>query len=243
MKKNNIIEIKNLKTSFDTKNGEFIVHKNISLEIKEGETLAIIGANGAGKTVLVETIVNIHQPKEGEINFKKGFSRFKDIGIQFQTEDNINETIKPSSLITFYKDLYGDKVKEEQLDEMINVFGIKDLLNQKMSKLSGGQKQRVNLLLAAISNPKLLILDEFTTGLDIVAVIEILDYITKKQKENKSSTIIISHNAKEIKELADRVIGIKNGEIVLEMTASQIREKYKEDFDQLLIDVVKGSVK
>lgn len=236
-----LLSLKEIKTKFNDKNGVKVVHNGLNLDIYEGETLSIIGKNGAGKTVLVETIVGVRNIQSGKIETAEGFDRQFDSGIQFQTEDDTSELIRPKYLIDFYKDFYGpENIDKIELEKMIEVFGIKDFLNKKMKQLSGGQKQRVNLLLAVMSKPKLLILDEFTTGLDITSVIDILDYITELAKREGMTTIIVTHSAKEIKMLADRVVLIQDGVIKEEVTHSEIKKKYNDDFDQYLIDSIRG---
>ncbi len=235
-----LITIKNLNTAFTEKSKVKVVHSNLNLEIYDGEVLSIIGANGAGKTVLAETIVGVREIQSGEIKTHDEFSLELDTGLQFQTEDNASELIKPKNLITFYKKFYKGKVDEDELENMIKVFGLEEFIDRKINKLSGGQKQRLNLLLACMHQPRLLILDEFTTGLDITSVIDILDYIIEMVKKNKSTLIVITHSAKEIKMMADRVVTIRDGRIDNEITTKEIDVKYKGDFDQFMIDEIRG---
>jgi len=98
-------------------------------------------------------------------------------------------------------------------------------MNLKVNKLSGGQKQRVNLMRAIITNPRVMILDEFVTGLDVNAVIKIINYVNKLKIQNGASMIIISHHPDEIEALADRILVLKNGNFVEETTVEKIKEK------------------
>lgn len=239
-KKNILISIENLKTKFKDKNSIKVVHNGLDLNIYDGEVLSIIGANGAGKTVLVETLIGVRNIQSGKITLAEGFDIEFDSGLQFQTEDNASELIKPRNLVNFYKKFYKGKIDEQELEKMISIFGLEEFMDRKLNKLSGGQKQRLNLLLATMHHPKLLILDEFTTGLDITSVIDILDYIMDMVKKNNSTLIVITHSAKEIKMLADRVVLIKDGIINNEITTKEIEQKYKGDFDQFLIEQIRG---
>lgn len=234
-----LLSVRKLNTKFINKKNVNIVHKNLDLDIYEGECLSIIGSNGAGKTVLVETIIGIRKIQSGEIIPKKGFDIMKDSGMQFQTEDDVSTYIRPINLIKFYKKIYSDKVIDEEVDQMIDIFGVRDLLNIKFKKMSGGQRQRVNLLLSIISKPRLLILDEFTTGLDITTVIDILEYIINLSKKNNMTLVIVTHSAKEIKILADRVVLIRDGIIKMDITTSEIKKKYNNDFDEFLIESIR----
>ncbi len=244
MNKNILVEIKDLEKSFITKNGKKEVHKKLSLNIYKNERLAIIGTNGAGKSVLVEMIASVLKQDSGTIkfNFDEGKNEFDEIGIQFQTMDEKNSLLKPKNLIHFYRKIYStERVTNKNLDELIKIFDVEDLINKKMGELSGGQKQRINLLLAVMHNPELLILDEFTSGLDIISVIDILDFINKRQKETKTTMVIISHNPKEIKDLSDRIVLIKNGVIAKEFKTSVVNKKYKGDFEGFLIEQLRGN--
>ncbi len=235
--KRTFIEIKGLKKSFGRKGNKKEVHKDITLKVYEGETLAIIGANGSGKTVLMETIVGVRKQDEGKIifDFGKGKDPFEEIGMQFQDSD-ANSKLKPKEMIEFIRKMYESKVDKDQLNEMIKIFGVEEFVDRKIKKLSGGQRQRLNLLLATMHNPKLMILDEFITGLDIISVHNILDYIKKMKEDNNSTMIIISHQPSEIKKLSDRILVLKDGEIKSEYLTKDIEEKYKGDFDRFLIE-------
>ncbi len=227
-----IISMSGIKKSFGNKE----VHKGIDLDIYEGETLAILGSNGAGKTVLMETLVRVQKQDEGYIEFDfNGKDPFEEIGMQFQDADS-NSSLTPKQMITFICKMYGDKVNKEQLDEMIKIYGIDEFYKRRIKKLSGGQKQRVNLLLATMHNPKFMILDEFITGLDILSVQGILKYIEKLKSMNNSTLVIISHQPEEIKSLADRVAILKDGVIAKIMTKAEIEKAYKGDYTKFLVE-------
>lgn len=238
--KNNLIEIRKLNTSFKDKGFVKKVHIDLNLDIKDGEVLSIIGSNGAGKTVLAETLIGIRDIQSGEINTQEDFNLRVESSIQFQNEDNSSDMITPRNTINFYLKFFRKRIIKENVEKMIEVFGITEFMDRKIHKLSGGQRQRLNLLLAMINNPRLLILDEFTTGLDISSIIGILNYIIAYVKENNCTLIIITHSAKEIKMLADRVVLLKDGNFTSEFTAKEIEKKWNGDFDQFLIDQISG---
>lgn len=229
---NIIVKIENLKKSFKKKE----VHKGINLEIIRGETLAIIGANGAGKTVLMETLVRVQKQNEGMISFDfNGEDPFEEIGMQFQDADSSTK-LKPAQMVKFIKMMYKNKVDTTQLNEMIDIYGIREYYKRPIKKLSGGQKQRVNLLLATMHNPRFMILDEFITGLDILSVQGILKYIEKLKAKNNSTLVIISHQPEEIKNLADRVAILKDGVIKMILTKEQIIREYNGDYTKFLLE-------
>lgn len=222
-----ILQVRDIKVSF----GKNKVLQGINFDLFQGETLAIVGANGAGKTVLMETIIGLQKKDSGIIKFDffdektPMWKTQKEIGMQFQ-DASVSKGFKTIDLIKFYKKSFKPKIDNQQLKEMIEVFGVSDFINKKIKKLSGGQKQRANLLLAIMHNPKLMILDEFITGLDVVSVVGIINYVNKMKIKNASSMIIISHQPEEIKNLADRIITMKNGVITGETTPERAESEY-----------------
>lgn len=235
---NDIIRFEGIKKSFKDKGGKKEVHKGITFSIKRGETVALLGANGAGKTVLMETLVRVQKQDEGKITYDfEGTDPFKEIGMQFQDADATGN-LTPKEMVKFISTIYKDKVSDEQTKEMIDIYGIKEYYDRKIKKLSGGQRQRVNLLLATMHNPKLMILDEFITGLDIVSVRDILEYIQMLKKKNNATLIIISHQPEEIKSLSERVFILKDGMIQNEMLTKDIDRKYSGDFSKFLLEVI-----
>ncbi len=226
-----LLEVKDIKKQFE----DTPVLKGASFTLKENESLGIIGANGAGKTLLTKIIVGLINKDSGDINSKNIEELENEIAIQFQ-DPKMNISMTPNQLIEFTKRLHADKVIIEEIEEAKKAFGINEYENKKLSKLSGGQKQRLNLMLAVIRNTRILILDEFTTGLDIVSVERILNYIRKKKEINKTSLIIISHQPEELRELTDRIILLKNGVFEKEFKTSSIETKYKGKFNKFLLE-------
>lgn len=233
-----IIKFEDIQKTFKNKGQDKKVHKGVSFEIQRGETVALLGANGAGKTVLMETLVRVQKQDKGRITYDfNGLNPFLEIGMQFQDADSTGN-MTPAEMIKFISIMYSSKVSKEQTDEMIKVYGIEEYINWKIKKLSGGQRQRVNLLLATMHNPKLMILDEFITGLDIVSVRDILEYIKKLKEKNNATLIIISHQPEEIKNLSERVFILKDGIIQDEMKTSDIDKTYNGDFSKFLLEVI-----
>lgn len=233
-----IIKFEGIVKSFKDKDGKKEVHKGVTFNIRRGETVALLGANGAGKTVLMETLVRVQKQNEGKITYDfEGEDPFKEIGMQFQDADSTGN-LTPKEMVNFISTIYKDKVSDKQTKEMIEIYGIKEYYNRKIKKLSGGQRQRVNLLLATMHNPKLMILDEFITGLDIISVRDILEYIQKLKEKNNATLIIISHQPEEIKNLSERVFILKDGIIQDELLTRDIDRKYNGDFSKFLLEVI-----
>lgn len=206
------------------------VLKGLSFGLREGETLALIGANGAGKTVLIETILGMYDFDSCEmLMLNLGMDSFqknkREIGIQYQ-QSKMPSSKKVRVLIDDFKNLYKGRVIEKDLDDMLDVFGINPFIDKKVESLSGGQKQRLNLLFAVIHQPKLMILDEFITGLDVKSVKSIINYINELKIKNGASLLIVSHQPEEIEALADRVLVLKDGRVQKETYVEDIIKEY-----------------
>ena len=219
-----MIELKNIRKSY----GKVEVLNGISFSMKETEKVAILGANGAGKSTLVEIIAQIKEPTTGSIKYSFGTTKkdiSKNIGIQFQ------ESVYPlfflsMDIIRFVIESSGLKMSKNELNKWLDIFMLKDIVGKQAADLSGGQKQRMNILLAMITNPKLLLLDEVSNGLDIEARTEIKAFIKKLVKEQNKSLILVSHNPDEIEYLCDRVIVIHKGLIYEDVSVKHILKKH-----------------
>ncbi len=223
---NNILEIKNLNKKYKNKT----IHKDLNLTIEKGERVVIIGENGAGKTVLFKMITGLAKPTSGtiEVNGK--------VDIQFQEMrvDGLNMTLESFLEINFLQ--LG--ITFEDALWYLNQFEIINLLKNNLKTLSGGQKQRVNAFLALITKPDLLILDEFTTGLDINSMTKIIDAIDETIKENGMTLFMSSHQPEEIRNLSDRIILLKGGQIANSWKTSEIEEKYDGNFTIFLKEIL-----
>ncbi len=222
---NVVLSVKDLKKSFGKKE----VLKGINFDLYQFETLAIIGKNGAGKTLTMECILGIQEKTSGDIYLNLGHSKWVDnlgeVGMQFQASQ-LSGTKTVKKLISFYKKFYRDRINNETYSELEKIFNIESILKNKLNQLSGGQKQRLNLFLSVIHNPKLMILDEFITGLDISSVKEIINAIYELKINNEASMIVISHQPEEIQALADRVILFKDGVIAEDLLMKEIIDEY-----------------
>jgi len=205
-----MIKIKNL----NKKIGKKQILKDINLEINEGDRIALIGGNGAGKTTLIETILGIQSPDSGTISytFEYSHSPLEQIGVQFQ-DANYPYGLTVRRIIDFFKEkaispdieLIDRFIKELEMDKFIDTDG---------SQISGGEAQKLNILLALINKPKIIFLDELTTGLDIVSRNIILEFIERYIKERANSTmVIITHMPNEIKKFCNKIVLMKNGRI------------------------------
>lgn len=212
---------------------EFYADKEISFEANDGEIIGILGPNGAGKTTLLRMIVGILEPTSGNITFDK--MNYKDNEIEIKKSiaylsgnTKIYDTLSAYELLNMCCDIYGvDKEKSEsRIEEITKVLGMEQFLYNKIANLSTGQTQKVNLARCLVHNPKYYILDEATTGLDIISSQIILNFI--KKERDKGKTIIYStHYMEEAENICNRVIMINKGEIIKSGTPEQIKKDTK----------------
>ncbi len=222
-----MLKIDNISKSInDTK-----ILKNVSLELNDGEILGLLGPNGAGKTTLMRIITGYYNKNSGEIILDDKVINYQNIEflkkqIGYLPESNpLYEDMTVEEYLKFCLSIRGIK-KEEQtikIKEVIESCSIKDRLKDDIKTLSKGLRQRVGLAGALIHNPKILILDEPTAGLDPNQILEIRELIKKIAKDK---TIMIStHIMQEVEAICDRVIIINKGEIVLSENIKDIKAK------------------
>ena len=226
-----IIEIKKLKKVFGKKK---VVLDNINIDVFEGEKIALMGANGAGKTTMLEILLKIIKPTKGiaKINLSP-----KEIGIQFQ-DANFPKGITTLDVIKFFNEIKDFEIDEKDLREQLKFFEIEDFINQETTGLSGGQNQKLNLILSVIHKPKLIILDEITTGLDISTKKKIIDYIEKISTSKNITLLIVSHNIDEVLRLSERIIYLKEGKVVLDKKLNFSESKQITEFEKLIQDLI-----
>lgn len=220
---NALVIVKDLSHNFKSK----IIYKNINFEIYKNEKVAFLGPNGAGKTTMISTICGFIKPKSGNIDYLFNYNKkpYEKLSVQFQ-DLQFPLSLTPKDLIEFTIKLTNSKDCEEEIIEGIKAFGIDDILNIKMSKLSGGQQQRVNVFISIIGKPKILFLDEFTTGLDISVKNKLQKYIMDFCKKNKITLVMISHDVDSIEEMTDRIIVLANKKIIVDAYKKDIENEF-----------------
>lgn len=220
IKINNLNKIYNKKKAVD----------NISFSIQIGSIVGVVGANGAGKTTMIEMIVGLRKPTEGNIEIL-GFNALQypekvkeKIGVCLQ-EQYFYKKAKVKEVLEFFQDLYFNPMK---IEEVIKIMNLEKYLNVKVQDLSGGLRQRVMLAIAIIGNPEVLFLDEPTTGLDPEARRELWKSILEFKKESKT-IILSSHYMEEVQKYCDEVIIMKNGKIIQKSSPKKLIEKLNDN--------------
>lgn len=226
-----IIEVKNLKKSY----GNVQAVKSLSFYVESGKLFAFLGPNGAGKSTTIDIITTFLKPDSGEVivcGRKLGYEDDKirsQIGAVFQ--DGVLDqmlTIKENIMIRggFYG-LSGDKLREN-VEKAMAVTGVTEIQNRRYGKLSGGQRRRADIARALVNTPKILFLDEPTTGLDPQTRKSVWETIRKLQQETKMTVFLTTHYMEEAAE-ADYVVVIDGGEISAKGTPAELKEKYAGD--------------
>ena len=215
------------------KNVKFFADKNISFQVKDGEILGILGPNGAGKTTLLRILAGIMQPTSGEVFI--GNRTYKNEEIEIKREisflsgnTKLYKDISCIELLRMCAGYYGmpkEKVNK-RIAEVIKKFDIESFKNQRIGNLSTGQVQRVGIARCVLHEPRYYILDEATSGLDIISSQIILDFI-KEEKANGKCIIYSTHYMEEAENVCDRVILINKGEIVAVGTPEEIKKNTK----------------
>ncbi|WDF79515.1 ABC transporter ATP-binding protein [Mucilaginibacter sp. KACC 22773] len=211
MAKPPIITVKNLVKNY----GDFAAVKGISFEVYEGEIFGLLGPNGAGKTTTLEVIETLREKTSGEITVD-GFNIDTDkdsikqrIGVQLQAA-GYYPNLNLSELIELFTGLYGvDKTPTEMLEKVALV----DKAKAKYKDLSGGQKQRFSIATTLINNPRIIFLDEPTTGLDPQARRNLWDLI-REIRDQGTTIVITTHYMDEAEVLCDRVAFVDGGHII-----------------------------
>ena len=220
-----VIEVNNLRKGFGSED----VLVDVSLKLYNGENLVVLGKSGSGKSVLIKCIVRLLDPDEGTIKvfgedvsmlnqFELGELR-KKIGFLFQSGALYDSmTVKQNLEFPLRRIKKGLNQKEinAKVEEVLENVGLPDTLDKMPSQLSGGMRKRISLARTLMVDPRIMLYDEPTTGLDPVTSDEISTLINEVQKKYKTSSIIITHDIECARTTADRVIMLLNGEVYKE---------------------------
>lgn len=232
MNMQNIIEINNLDKSFQD------VHavNDLSLRVKEGELFAFLGVNGAGKSTTISIMCGMLAKDGGKVfidgkDVDKDMREItKELGVVFQNTA-LDAKLSVKDNLTSRAALYGITGKEakQRIAHLAELLEFKDILNRTFGKLSGGQKRRVDVARALLNNPKILILDEPTTGLDPEARKALWSVVTTLRKNQNMTVFLTTHYMEEAAD-ADYVVILDSGKISAEGTPLELKNNYTGDF-------------
>ena len=224
-KKSVVINIKNLKKSF----GDQKVLDGVTMQLHKEENLVVLGKSGSGKSVLIKCIVRLLDHDEGSITVGKHeltdideedlIAVRKKIGFLFQSAA-LYDSMTVRENLTFALSRNDEKFsKEEQNHKIVEALenvGLPDAIDKMPSELSGGMKKRIGLARTLVVNPSIILYDEPTTGLDPITSDEISNLINDTKVKFKNASIIITHDMKCVKTVADRIVMLKDGKIYKE---------------------------
>lgn len=219
-----MIEIQQLHKNF----GKVEVLKGVDLGIASGGIFAVLGPNGSGKTTMIKSILGMVIPDKGTIEIDA-----KNILKKYAYRDNINylpqianfpNNLTVSELINMMKDLRNKPASDQSL---IDRFALAPFLDKKLGNLSGGTRQKVNILLAFMFDSNLIILDEPTTGLDPISLLQLKEII-RAEKEKGKTILITSHIISFVEEMADQIVFLLDGKIYYKGTIAGLKEQTKQ---------------
>jgi len=218
--------------------GEKQVLDKISCHIAPKETVGIVGLNGAGKTTLLNVIAGIIQPDEGfirvngtenvwkESSVLKKFSYISGVKSQLWPDLRVRDSF--SHVIKMYQ--IDSRLAERRMEELDEIFEIKELLEAFLQKLSLGEKMRCELVYGLLHTPEILILDEAMIGLDVSIKFKIMQYFESYGKNKKSTFLVTSNNLMEVEKLCERIILIDSGKIIFDGKKERIMKEFSPSY-------------
>lgn len=225
---NTILKCENLHKSFRKKE----ILKGVSLEVSSGDILGFIGPNGAGKTTTIKLILGLQSIGSGTVtingfdvrkNFEKAIAK---VGAIIENPD-LYMYLSGYDNLKLISNLYKG-IDEKRIQEVIKLVGLKNRINDKVSKYSLGMRQRLGVAQAILHKPNLLILDEPTNGLDPEGIRDLRHLLTKLAKEENMGILISSHNLAELESFCNKVCIIKNGIVVETSDLSTVKAEASE---------------
>ena len=231
-----MIEVKAIcKTFEDKKRGTVTAADRVTFSAKKGEIFGLLGRNGAGKTTTLRILSTILQPTDGTATLN-GFDILQQPGgvrrsIGFHTSDTkLYDRLTGREALEFFGRLQGmgEADAKARVQELAREFLLEKFVDSRIAKLSGGQKQRISLARVVVHRPPILILDEPTVGLDIMAAREVVRFV-RAQREAGACVLFSTHIMSEVERLCDHVAIIEQGKVLAEGTLPELKERYKEN--------------
>lgn len=219
-RKNKFLDVKNIHLSFDNKDLEIIILRNLNLKVKEGDFVAITGASGSGKTSLLRAICGLETPNEGQIILDNSIIFNKEVSIPTEKR-NIGLVIQEKVLFPHMNTrqniefgISKSKNRSELSSDIMKKLKIQKLSEKYPHQLSGGESQRVALARSIVMKPKLLLLDEPFSGIDTELKTTIYPVIKTILEENNITCLMVTHDLEEVKALADKLLKLESGKLL-----------------------------
>ncbi len=239
-----MIEVNNLSKSFK----DIKAVDNISFSVKSGEIVGLLGENGAGKTTTLRMLATMLKPTGGTAKIN-GYDILTEdskvrsqIGILFGGEVGLYDRLTARENIKYFAMLNGLSKEEanKNIESLAKALEMEEYIDRRVGKFSRGMKQKVAIARSIVHNPKVMLFDEPTMGLDVTAARIVQNFIFKCKEENKS-IIFSSHSMMEVEKLCDRVIIINKGKIVESGSITELKEKYKNNnLEEVFVALIGG---
>lgn len=234
-----MLEIKGLKKSFKAKE----VLKNLNLSIKEGEIVCLLGNNGAGKTTLINCILRMIQADAGSILLDgrdiftyKNEEYFSKVNALLESSVNVYDYLTGWQNIEYFSGLLKIDSENEKIKTYISLFDLEEAIHEAVGTYSRGMRQKLALLIALMSSPKLLLLDEPTLGLDIQSKLSVIQILNTIIKTEKIAVLLTSHQMDVVQKLQSRILILKDG-VVHEFDKTDYEDK-----DLYMVSFIKDNV-
>ena len=219
---------------------------DVSFKIDDGEIIGYIGPNGAGKSSTIKILSGILTPDsgscviDGRIPWKNRIEHVKQIGVVFGQRSQLWWDIPVIDSFELLKEIYSiSKINyHDKLEELTELLQLQELLRTPTRQLSLGQRMRCEIAASLLHSPRLLFLDEPTIGLDAVSKLAVRDFIKKLNKEHKTTVLLTTHDMQDIEAIANRVILIGRGNVLLDGSLDDMRQAAKADnLDQVVANL------
>ena len=216
---------------------------NVNINIKDGELFGLLGVNGAGKTTLIKILCGLSKKSSGNVyvnnlDLDVEIDKIKEIIDLSPQETSVANNLSVKENLDFFSNIYSIN-DDKYIEEIIDIFNLRDVLNQRAKTLSGGYKRRLSVAIALISKPKILFLDEPTLGLDVFARRELWNII--ERLKSKITIILTSHYLEEVEHLCDRVAILSKGHVLKVGTIEELKQLTNTNkFEDAFIKVVEG---
>lgn len=227
--------------------------KGISFSIQQGECVAFLGANGAGKSTTIKMLTGIMKPTEGKISvmgndpFRERLINAGKIGVVFGQKTQLWWDIPVKDSFELLHSIYEipDDVYEENLDLFKKILELEEFMDQPARKLSLGQRVRADIAAALLHDPPVLFLDEPTIGLDVAVKQKVYQFLQYINKEKKTTILLTSHDLKDMEWLCRRLIILEKGEILFDDEITKIFDNYPEaeTLEEIIIELFNGNTK
>ena len=227
--------------------------KGISFSIQQGECVAFLGANGAGKSTTIKMLTGIMKPTEGKISvmgndpFRERLINAGKIGVVFGQKTQLWWDIPVKDSFELLHSIYEipDNVYEENLNLFKKILELEEFIDQPARKLSLGQRVRADIAAALLHDPPVLFLDEPTIGLDVAVKQKVYQFLQYINKEKKTTILLTSHDLKDMEWLCRRLIILEKGEILFDDEITKIFDNYPEaeTLEEIIIELFNGNTK